>query len=111
MPRRLPRSKIVSAGVIAVIAAACERCKHIGSPQVFQTGEMFRDAPLIDYQHPHDLVMGLGAEYRRTARRFRFTRSCAIVFRNAQTSHTRIEWQPGAYSRSGAHATTSWRLE
>ena len=37
----------------------------IGSPQVFQTGEMFRGAPIIDYQHPHDLVMGLGAEYRR----------------------------------------------
>jgi hypothetical protein len=37
----------------------------IGSPQVFQTGEIFRGAPLIDYQHPHDLVMGLGADYRR----------------------------------------------
>jgi hypothetical protein len=41
----------------------------IGSPQVFQTGEMFRGAPIIDYQHPHDLVMGLGAEYRRAAGR------------------------------------------
>src|SRR5690242_9969008 len=29
--------------------------KKIGSPQVFQTGETFRDARLIDYQHPHDL--------------------------------------------------------
>jgi hypothetical protein len=37
----------------------------IGSPQVFQTGETFRQAPLVDYQHPHDLVMGLGAEYQR----------------------------------------------
>ncbi len=43
--------------------------QEIGSPQVFQTGEMFRGAPLIDYQHPHDLVMGLGAEYRRAAGR------------------------------------------
>jgi hypothetical protein len=40
--------------------------RDIGSPQVFQTGETFRRAPLIDYQHPHDLFMGLGAEYRRT---------------------------------------------
>ena len=40
----------------------------IGSPQVFQTGEVFRGAPIIDYQHPHDLVMGLGAEYRRPLR-------------------------------------------
>jgi hypothetical protein len=37
--------------------------QDIGSPQVFQTGEVFRGAPLIDYQHPHDLVMNLGAEY------------------------------------------------
>jgi hypothetical protein len=40
--------------------------RDIGSPQVFQTGETFKGSPLIDYQHPHDLVMGLGAEYRRT---------------------------------------------
>jgi hypothetical protein len=38
--------------------------EKIGSPQVFQTGEMFRGAPLIDYQHPHDLVMQLGSELR-----------------------------------------------
>jgi hypothetical protein len=36
----------------------------IGSPQVFQTGETFARAPLIDYQHPHDLIMALGATYR-----------------------------------------------
>ena len=29
----------------------------LGSPQVFQTGETYRPAPLIDYQHPHDLFM------------------------------------------------------
>ena len=40
--------------------------RDIGSPQVFQTGETFRGAPLIDYQHPHDLVMNLGAEYSRS---------------------------------------------
>lgn len=38
--------------------------QDIGSPQVFQTGETFRTAPLIDYQHPHDLLMGAGATYR-----------------------------------------------
>ena len=37
--------------------------RDIGSPQVFQTGETFNNAPLIDYQHPHDLLMNLGAEY------------------------------------------------
>jgi hypothetical protein len=39
--------------------------RDIGSPQVFQTGETFRRAPLVDYQHPHDLFMGLGAQYSR----------------------------------------------
>jgi hypothetical protein len=34
--------------------------RKIGSPQVFQTGETFNGAPLIDYQHPHDLIMNLG---------------------------------------------------
>ena len=29
----------------------------LGSPQVFQTGETYKQAPLIDYQHPHDLFM------------------------------------------------------
>ncbi|HYE88015.1 MAG TPA: hypothetical protein VEA16_16745 [Vicinamibacterales bacterium] len=38
--------------------------RDIGSPQVFQTGETFEAAPLIDYQHPHDLVMNAGAVYR-----------------------------------------------
>ena len=37
--------------------------RDIGSPQAFQTGETFQGAPLIDYQHPHDLWMNLGAEY------------------------------------------------
>lgn len=37
--------------------------QDIGSPQVFQTGETFMGAPLIDYQHPHDLIMNLGGEY------------------------------------------------
>ena len=32
--------------------------KKIGSPQVFQTGEIYQGAPLIDYQHPHDLKIG-----------------------------------------------------
>lgn len=36
-----------------------------GSPQLFQTGESFQRAPLLNFQHPHDLVMGLGATYTR----------------------------------------------
>lgn len=37
----------------------------LGSPQVFQTGETYRRAPLIDYQHPHDLFMQLGVRWAR----------------------------------------------
>ena len=46
----------------------------LGSPQAFQTGETFRNAPLIDYQHPHDLFMSLGADYTRMAGGFMYTR-------------------------------------
>jgi hypothetical protein len=35
-----------------------------GSPQLFQTGESYQNVPLVNFQHPHDLVMGLGATYR-----------------------------------------------
>jgi hypothetical protein len=45
--------------------------QDIGSPQVFQTGETFRGAPLVDYQHPHDLFMRLGGDYQRTVGRAR----------------------------------------
>jgi hypothetical protein len=36
--------------------------EDIGSPQVFQTGETYQNAPLIDYQHPHDLIMQFGGD-------------------------------------------------
>src|SRR4051794_33632932 len=26
-----------------------------GSPQLFQTGEVYRHVPIVHYQHPHDL--------------------------------------------------------
>jgi hypothetical protein len=35
-----------------------------GSPQLFQTGESWQQTPLVNYQHPHDLVMALNATYR-----------------------------------------------
>ena len=38
--------------------------REIGSPQTFQTGETYQRAALIDYQHPHDLLMALGGEMR-----------------------------------------------
>jgi len=38
-----------------------------GSPQLFQTGESYKGTPLVNLQHPHDLLMGLGATYRFNA--------------------------------------------
>ncbi len=35
--------------------------RKLGSAEVFQTGETYDRRPLKDYQHPHDLFMGLGA--------------------------------------------------
>ena len=40
--------------------------QDIGSAQVFQTGETYGGAPLIDYQHPHDLAMNLGGQFAHT---------------------------------------------
>jgi len=53
--------------------------KDIGSPQAFQTGETFKRAPLIDYQHPHDFIMGLGAGYRVPWQRLTWSFSGALV--------------------------------
>ena len=39
--------------------------QELGSPQVFQTGETFNSAPLVDYQHPHDFIMGLNGTYQK----------------------------------------------
>jgi len=53
--------------------------RDIGSHQVFQTGETFRRAPLIDYQHPHDLFMGLGAQFRRSLGRLAIVAAVDLV--------------------------------
>lgn len=35
-----------------------------GYAEIFQVGETFRNAPLVDYQHPHDFLMQLAAIMR-----------------------------------------------
>ena len=39
--------------------------RRLGSAQAFQTGETLDGAPLIDYQHPHDLFMTVEARVER----------------------------------------------
>ena len=51
----------------------------IGSPQAFQTGETFGNAPLIDYQHPHDLIMVVAVETTRTLNRAAVSLGAALV--------------------------------
>jgi hypothetical protein len=34
-----------------------------GSPQLFQSGEVYQGKPIVDAQHPHDLLMELSARY------------------------------------------------
>ena len=45
-------------GLHAMFSAEDYTLSRYGSPQVFQTGETFEGAALVDYQHPHDVVMG-----------------------------------------------------
>lgn len=50
-----------------------------GSPQLFQTGESYNRIPLVNYQHPHDLLMGLGATYQVRAGRFGYVVGADLV--------------------------------
>ena len=43
-----------------------------GSPQLFQTGETYKGLPISEFQHPHDLVMGLGATYEQRHERLSY---------------------------------------
>src|SRR6185503_12527175 len=56
-----------------------QRVQAGGSPQLFQTGESYQNEPLINYQHPHDLIMGLGASYRVELPRIAYIFSAALV--------------------------------
>ena len=50
-----------------------------GSPQVFQTGESYLGSPLINIQHPHDLVMEAGATYRFEAGAAKYVLGADVV--------------------------------
>lgn len=36
---------------------------HPGFPELFQTGETYHGAPLVDHQHPHDVFAEISAKY------------------------------------------------
>jgi hypothetical protein len=64
---------------VYAFTATGERVPIGGSPQAFQTGESYLGSPLINYQHPHDLFMGLGAAYRFAAGPAKYTVEADLV--------------------------------
>jgi hypothetical protein len=50
-----------------------------GSPQLFQTGESYQQIPLVNFQHPHDLLMGLGVTYAITRPRVNYIFGADLV--------------------------------
>ncbi len=70
--RRVGRSTLTLTGMLSLEPATL---KERGYAEIFQVGETFDGAPLVDYQHPHDFLMQLSAVFRiplneRTALRF-----------------------------------------
>jgi hypothetical protein len=76
-------SKTFSSGsgfqLVGMFSAEPWTLRDIGSPQVFQTGETFQGAPLVDYQHPHDLLMNLGGSYTQPIGATSLTVSAYVV--------------------------------
>ena len=75
-----------------------------GSPQLFQTGESYQRQPLLNYQHPHDLVMELGATYERPLGRVRAPRRRGLRgFANARADPVHAPRVGPQQSSSAAH--------
>jgi hypothetical protein len=49
------------------------------SPQAFQTGESYLRSPLINFQHPHDLFMGLGGKYKFAVRSLKYSVEADVI--------------------------------
>jgi len=64
---------------VYAFTASGQRVPVGGSPQAFQTGESYLESPLINYQHPHDLFMALGATYRVDAGRAKYLFAADLV--------------------------------
>ena len=56
--RQLGRARVT---LHAMFSAEPWTLRRLGSAQALQVGETLDGAPLLDYQHPHDLLMGLEA--------------------------------------------------
>jgi hypothetical protein len=59
--RSVGRNTLTLTGMLSLEPATTEKR---GYPEIFQVGETFDGAPLVDYQHPHDFLMQLAAVFR-----------------------------------------------
>ncbi len=59
------QSTTTRVGFHLMLSAEPFTLRRLGSAQVFQAGETLDGLPLRDYQHPHDLIMGLDARVDR----------------------------------------------
>ena len=59
--RKVGRSTLTLTGMFSLEPASL---KDRGYAEIFQVGETFDGAPLVDYQHPHDFLMQLSAVFR-----------------------------------------------
>lgn len=55
------RSMLTLSGMLSLEPATMDRR---GYPEIFQVGETYQNAPLVDYQHPHEFLMQLAAVVR-----------------------------------------------
>ena len=86
--------KLVYAGGLNISAG--------GSPQLFQTGESFEGVPLVNYQHPHDLIMGAGVTYR-------ITRSRTSYYLGADLVGSPTLGPTMSCARSSGNCSPTWR--
>ena len=89
--------------------------KAQGSPQLFQTGESYQRIPNVNYQHPHDLLMALGATYRLERPRVHYVFGTDLVgsptlgptpFMHRESARNDPQVPIGHHSLDSTHITT-----
>jgi len=89
--------------------------KAQGSPQLFQTGESYQRIPNVNYQHPHDLLMALGATYRVERPRLHYAFGADLVgsptlgptpFMHRESARNNPQVPIGHHSLDSTHIST-----
>ncbi len=111
-------NRVVGAGRLAVegmLSLEPFTMKAQGSPQLFQTGESYQRTPNVNYQHPHDLLMALGATYRLERPRVHYVFGADLVgsptlgptpFMHRESARNNPAVPIGHHSLDSTHITT-----